>query len=375
MCSVHQRRKSKVQKGPNRCGHLPGSRLGVAVPTGVWASRCPRGGSAPSPLLQLVSRVLRREAAKACMLACVSRADHRAMSVVMVACLSGAGVALALAWASRRRNCVASVLQRPPTSIANTTKRHLPAPTNSGYVRSLLRRAVWRAAPAYWPPRRRGCASLVSGETRVVSTASWAPCHIGSPFAMTSMVRSSKCCTAGMLRLLSLVCMVTRAPASWHTLAAACSSGTPLLRSTPARAQAARWSPSGSRLRRHRQARSVRGNGSRRRRSSRMRKMWSGYVVSVVYGIVVKALLAKGPVTQRHPNMFGMTQTATSTPLHKQRGVNKGTPSCRPCSPWAKSQPYKPSKHSSNPAKSSTPFWVTFMQWCSQSASGPSTTC
>ena len=54
------------------CGHLPGSRLGVAVPTGVWASRCPRGGNAPSPLLQLVSRVLRREAAKACMLACAS---------------------------------------------------------------------------------------------------------------------------------------------------------------------------------------------------------------------------------------------------------------------------------------------------------------
>ena len=224
MCSVHQRGKSKVQKSPNRCGHLPGSRLGVAVPTGVWASRCPRGGSAPSPLLQLASRVLRREAAKACMLACVSRADHRAMSVVMVACLSGAGVALALAWASRRKNCVASVLHRPPTSSANTTRRHLPAPTNSGYVRSLLRRAVWRAVPAYWPPRRRGCASLVSGETRVVSTASWAPCHKGSPFAMTSMVRSSKRCTAGMLRLLSLVCMVTRAPASRHTLAAACSS-------------------------------------------------------------------------------------------------------------------------------------------------------
>ena len=94
------------EKSKPVCGHLPGSRLGVAVPTGVWASRCPRGGSAPSPLLQLVSRVLRREAAKACMLACVSWADHRAMSVVMVVCLSGAGVALALAWASRRRNCV-----------------------------------------------------------------------------------------------------------------------------------------------------------------------------------------------------------------------------------------------------------------------------
>ena len=100
-----------------------------------------------------------------------------------------------------------------------------------------------------------------------------------------------------MLRLLSLVCMVTRAPASRHTLAAACS--TPLLRSTPARAQAAQWSPSGSRLRRDRQARSVKGNGSRRQRSRRMRKMWSGYVVPVVYGIVVKALLAKVPFRNR----------------------------------------------------------------------------
>ena len=202
---------------------------------GCLGEQVPEGWERPIPIIAVgvpgveegsreVSRVLRREAAKACMLACVSKADHRAMSVVMVACLSGAGVALALAWASRRKNCVASVLHRPPTSSANTTRRHLPAPTNSGYVRSLLRRAVWRAVPAYWPPRRRGCASLVSGETRVVSTASWAPCHIGSPFAMTSMVRSSKRCTAGMLRLLSLVCMVTRAPASRHTLAAACSS-------------------------------------------------------------------------------------------------------------------------------------------------------
>ena len=37
--------------------------------------------------------------------------------------------------------------------------------------------------------------------------------------------------------------MVTRAPASRHTLAAARSSGPPRLRSTPDWAQAARWSP------------------------------------------------------------------------------------------------------------------------------------
>ena len=42
--------------------------------------------------------------------------------------------------------------------------------------------------------------------------------------------------------------VVTRAPASRHTLAAARSSGPPRLRSTPHWAQAARWSPRESKV-------------------------------------------------------------------------------------------------------------------------------
>ena len=55
--------------------------------------------------------------------------------------------------------------------------------------------------------------------------------------------------------------VVTRAPASRHTRAAARSSGQPRLRSAPDREHAARWSPTGSRGRRHRQVRADRGRG------------------------------------------------------------------------------------------------------------------
>ena len=112
---------------------------------------------------------------------------------------------------------------------------------------------------------------------------------------MTSIARSSMWLMAGMLSWFRRVRIVTRVPASRQTLAAACSSGTPLLLRTPAREHAARWSPKGSRMRRHRQVRSVKGSGSLRRPSMRTRKTWSGYVTSAVYGMVVKVLLANGP--------------------------------------------------------------------------------
>ena len=53
-----------------------------------------------------------------------------------------------------------------------------------------------------------------------------------------------------------------RAPASRQTRAAVCSRGQPRLRNNPARAHAARWSPKGSRRRRHRQSRLEMGRGS-----------------------------------------------------------------------------------------------------------------
>ena len=164
--------------------------------------------------------------------------------------------------------------KRPRTSSPKTTSRHR---LEAGYVFSLVCRAVCNAAAAYSPPLRRGWPALVNGETRVVSIANWEPCQSGSPWAMTSMVRSSARWIAGMLRLASRVCIVTRSPASRHTRAVACSNGTAQPRRTPARAQAERWSPYGSsRMRRHRQDRSVKGSGSRSLRSRRMRKRWSG---------------------------------------------------------------------------------------------------
>ena len=118
----------------------------------------------------------------------------------------------------------------------------------------------------------------IHGDTKVVSTASCAPPppHNGSPLAITSILLSSCRSMCSRLRSLSRVLLVTRAPASRQTRAAARSKGTPLPRKTPAWAHAARWSPSGSRMRRHRQTRADRGNGRRRRLRSRTRKRWEG---------------------------------------------------------------------------------------------------
>ena len=98
-----------------------------------------------------------------------------------------------------------------------------------------------------------------------MSTASCAPPHNGSPLAITSILLSSCRAMCSKLRSLSRVLVVTLAPASRQTLAAARSKGTPRPRKTPAWAHAARWSPNGSRMRRHRQTRADRGNGRRRR--------------------------------------------------------------------------------------------------------------
>ena len=71
----------------------------------------------------------------------------------------------------------------------------------------------------------------------------------------------------GMLKFEIRVCVVTLAPASLQTRAAARSKGVHRLRSAPDLGHAARWSPRGSKARRHRQARAVRGRGRRSLRS------------------------------------------------------------------------------------------------------------
>ena len=126
---------------------------------------------------------------------------------------------------------------------------------SSGYVRSLARLAVSKAAPAVRPPALCGRPAAVSGETSVVSTASWAPSHSGRPLAMTSM-RRSFWRAGSTFKSLTSTLRATAAPASLHTRAAG---------------QAARWSPQGSRcaLQRHLAEVSGRGKRSLRRRMAR----------------------------------------------------------------------------------------------------------
>ena len=181
----------------------------------------------PSLLLVPAQSKSRRLAAKACWAAWVRMADQRERREASTALRRMLGAALAFVWAKRRRKVVASGLHRPPVSMARTTSLHLLERRSSGYVRSLDLRASWSAAPAYWPARLRGWLEEVKGDTRVVSTASSAPPHNGSPLAITSILLSSCRLMWSRLRSLRRVLVVTLAPASRQTLAAALSKGIP----------------------------------------------------------------------------------------------------------------------------------------------------
>ena len=112
--------------------HRPGSRLGMVESGSGLVRSWPRGGMAPSPLVAPSVGMESSDDAKACMPAWVRMADHREMRAVTVACRRCWGVDCALVCANSRRNCAASALHLPPTSIARTTSRHRPDPTNSG---------------------------------------------------------------------------------------------------------------------------------------------------------------------------------------------------------------------------------------------------
>ena len=145
-------------------------------------------GVSPSVLLVPAQSKSRRLAAKACSAAWVRIADQRERREASTALRRMLGTALAFVSAKRRRKVVASGLHRPPVSMARTTSLHLLERRSSGYVRSLDLRASWSAAPAYWPARLRGWLEEVKGDTKVVSTASCAPPHNGSPLAITSIL-------------------------------------------------------------------------------------------------------------------------------------------------------------------------------------------
>ena len=175
---------------------------------------------------------------------------------------------------------MASWLQRPPTSMASTTGLQR-CMEDFGARAFLARLASWIFFPLLFEPQKSlslglllrpsglPCRGVHSPEgkrdTKVVSMASGMPSEGGSPLAMTSLLRTSCRWTLSMFHSMNRVFVVTRAPASWQTLATIFSS-----RNIPAWAQAERWSPKGSTMRRHRQRRAERGNAGRRRLKSRI---------------------------------------------------------------------------------------------------------
>ena len=91
----------------------------------------------------------------------------------------------ALALPRRRRNVSVLRLMRPPSSTPNTTSLQRLARWSSGYVRRARARPGSLSAPG------RALPSRLTELTIVPSTAIWAPCQRGRPFATTSMYRDS----------------------------------------------------------------------------------------------------------------------------------------------------------------------------------------
>ena len=251
-------------------GRFHTTRLASGGGGGESARMSLKGGNSPSTLAVPVRGRDSRLAAKERAAAKERSADQRRVKAEMAAAREGGGADRARHLASKRTKVAASALQRPPISRAMTVSRQRFDLHSSGYVRSLARLAVSKAAPAVRPPALRGRPAAVRGETSVVSTASWAPPHSGRPLAMTSMRRSSWRAGSTFKSLTSTL-RATAAPASLHTRAAARSRGPPLARKMPERGQAARWSPQGSRCARQRHLAEVSGRGKRslRRRMAR----------------------------------------------------------------------------------------------------------
>ena len=105
-----------------------------------------------------------------------------------------------------------------------------------------------------------------------MSMANCAPPWRGRPSATTTSRRPSRFSWFARSMSRTKTFVRTRAPASRQTRAATDSNAHPRRPNTPAVAHAARWWPWASRGRPHRQLRTLRGRGKRRRRERRMRK-------------------------------------------------------------------------------------------------------
>jgi len=216
LCTLQATRtRTGVQR---RCDahHRAGRRLGCGGPSRRCSARTSlSSGGEPSTLAAPWRGNDNSEAAKDLAAAKARNPDHRCTLAAVLLARRWGGADRARVRARSRTNWTASALQRPATSMASTTSRHRGVRNSSGYVRSLLARAMRRAAPTVL----RWC-------RRVVSTASWTPPQRGSPLAITSMRRSS-CPWVAMLRSRRRTLAATVAPASLQMRAAARSCGGP----------------------------------------------------------------------------------------------------------------------------------------------------
>ena len=127
----------------------------------------------------------RRDMANAFAAVQASNLCQRVNHTLRASACNSSGSSRTLAHASDDRNSAVSLDHLPPTSAPSTTSRALPpSPTSSFYVRSLRRRATSKAFPLCCASH--GSPIPVSGDTIVMSMASWAPPWRGRPSATTS---------------------------------------------------------------------------------------------------------------------------------------------------------------------------------------------
>ena len=183
----------------------------------------------------------------------------------------------ALAFAKAPRKSTVSSDHRPPTSAASTTNQ--PGP------------------PSLACEFRRAEPSPCRGDTKVVSTASWAPS------TMTSMRPD-----------LEQICQPPRAHLPpcipVRQLAQA---GTPWFPTTPALEHAARWWPYTWRRRPHRQVREDSGSGRKRRRHNHMRNVCGSSLVARLVGKAVSAAILRNCQCKWHLNSSSTPGTWSSS--------------------------------------------------------------
>ena len=170
--------------------------------------------------------------------ACAAQHDHAVHHRLNQERRATARISLGSDLALARTRCLkksrASSDHLPPVSQARTTKRARPCSAlNSGYLRSLVRRARSRLSP--W-------GSIGStGLTKVTSMANWAQGKRGKPSATTHRRRSSNRPPGKRSRSWSRMLVDTLAPASLQMRAAQLPSGYPRHPSKHNVAHGARW--------------------------------------------------------------------------------------------------------------------------------------